>query len=169
MKKLLPLFAVCLTFLVGCTLPRRDAHTALFDTATPAGFPSDVRYYSADWRRLDGRLSQRLQRVRNASPDGTVSVLALSGGGAAGAFGAGALVGLSRRGERPEFQVVTGVSTGALIAPFAFLGPDWDPQLIEAFSGERTNHLLRAHWLRVEEARSLRDRTSPLTDLAVPN
>jgi len=74
-------------------------------------------------------------------------VLALSGGGAAGAFGAGALVGLTRRGERPEFQVVTGVSTGALIAPFAFLGPDWDAQLTEAFSGERTEHLLRLKWL----------------------
>jgi predicted acylesterase/phospholipase RssA len=147
MKKLLPLCAVCLVFLAGCTLSRRDAPAGLFATATPVGFPSDVRYYSADWRSLDGRLSERLQRVRNASPDGTVSVLALSGGGAAGAFGAGALVGLTRRGERPEFQVVTGVSTGALIAPFAFLGPDWDAQLTEAFSGERTEHLLHAKWL----------------------
>ena len=63
--------------------------------------------------------------------------LVLSGGGAGGAFGAGALVGLSRRGDRPQYDVVTGVSAGALIAPFAFLGPAWDPQLREAFTSGR--------------------------------
>jgi hypothetical protein len=63
--------------------------------------------------------------------------LVLSGGGAGGAFGAGALVGLSRRQERPQYDVVTGVSTGALIAPFAFLGSDWDSQLTEAFTSGR--------------------------------
>ncbi|MEA3183438.1 MAG: hypothetical protein QOI59_6961 [Gammaproteobacteria bacterium] len=147
MRKLSTLSLLCLCLLAGCTLPRREAHTAFFGTATPVGFPSDVRYYSADWRSLNARASERLQRVSNASPDGTINVLALSGGGAAGAFGAGALVGLSRRGERPEFQVVTGVSTGALIAPFAFLGPDWDVQLTEAYSGQHTQHLLHARWL----------------------
>ncbi len=63
--------------------------------------------------------------------------LVLSGGGAGGAFGAGALVGLSRRQERPQYDVVTGVSAGALIAPFAFLGPEWDSQLTEAFTSGR--------------------------------
>jgi hypothetical protein len=61
-------------------------------------------------------------------------VLALSGGGAGGAFGAGALVGLSAAGQRPEFSMVTGVSTGALIAPFAFLGSAWDARLTDAFT-----------------------------------
>lgn len=64
-----------------------------------------------------------------------LSILALSGGGAGGAFGAGALVGLSRSGKRPVFQLITGVSTGALIAPFAFLGPAWDERLEDAFTG----------------------------------
>lgn len=107
MMRLSTLCLLCVCFLAGCTLPRREANAALFTTATPVGFSSDVRYYSADWRGLEVRLTERLERVRNASPDGTVSVLALSGGGAAGAFGAGALIGLSRRGERPEFQVVS--------------------------------------------------------------
>src|ERR1700730_8836881 len=147
MTQLSTMCLLFLWFLAGGTLPRREAHTALFATAAPVGFSSEVRYYSADWRDLEVRLSERLRRVRNASPDGRVNVLALSGGGAAGAFGAGGLVGLSRRGERPEFQVVTGVSTGALIAPFAFLGAGWDAQLTEAFSGGRTEHLLHAHWL----------------------
>ena len=55
--------------------------------------------------------------------------LAISGGGDDGAFGAGLLVGWSDRGDRPEFDVVTGVSTGSLSAPFVFLGHAYDPQL----------------------------------------
>ncbi len=55
--------------------------------------------------------------------------LALSGGGADGAYGAGVLNGWTAAGTRPEFSVVSGVSTGALIAPFAFLGPAYDAML----------------------------------------
>jgi hypothetical protein len=60
--------------------------------------------------------------------------LALSGGGDNGSFGAGLLVGWSQAGTRPEFDVVTGISAGALIAPFAFLGPAYDPQLRAVFA-----------------------------------
>jgi hypothetical protein len=60
--------------------------------------------------------------------------LAISGGGSDGAFGAGILNGWSAKGSRPTFKVVTGVSTGALIAPFAFLGPEYDPQIKEAYT-----------------------------------
>ncbi|MBF0665944.1 MAG: patatin-like phospholipase family protein [Brevundimonas sp.] len=70
------------------------------------------------------------------------SILALSGGGANGAYGAGVLVGWTERGARPEFSVVTGVSTGALAAPFAFLGPEWDDELREAYAGGRAGRLL---------------------------
>jgi hypothetical protein len=55
--------------------------------------------------------------------------LAISGGGQKGAWGAGLLVGWTAAGTRPEFTMVTGVSTGALIAPFAFLGPEYDDEL----------------------------------------
>ncbi|MHC4958895.1 MAG: patatin-like phospholipase family protein [Planctomycetota bacterium] len=68
--------------------------------------------------------------------------LALSGGGADGAFGAGLLLGWTAAGTRPEFELVTGVSTGALIAPFAFLGPDYDPILREAFTQLSTKDLV---------------------------
>jgi hypothetical protein len=54
------------------------------------------------------------------------AVLALSGQGSRGAFGAGLLCGWTKAGTRPRFQVVTGVSTGALMATFAFLGPEHD-------------------------------------------
>ena len=60
---------------------------------------------------------------------GLANFLAISGGGEDGAFGAGLLVGWTESGTRPEFKVVTGISTGALTAPFAFLGPRYDAQL----------------------------------------
>ena len=61
------------------------------------------------------------------------NILALSGGADDGAFGAGLLVGWSERGTRPEFDLVTGVSTGSLIAPFVFVGRDYDAKLAEIF------------------------------------
>lgn len=78
------------------------------------------------------RSNEILSRLQAAAADGSVDILAISGGGVGGAFGAGALVGLTRNGSRPQFELVTGVSTGALIAPFAFLGPAWDKRLTEA-------------------------------------
>lgn len=63
------------------------------------------------------------------------AILALSGGGADGAFGAGLLNGWTQRGDRPKFTIVTGASAGALIAPFAFLGPQYDEVLSTVFSG----------------------------------
>jgi predicted patatin/cPLA2 family phospholipase len=60
--------------------------------------------------------------------------LAISGGGQNGAFGAGLLCGWTAAGNRPEFKVVTGISTGALLAPFAFLGPAYDKQLKEVYT-----------------------------------
>ena len=64
----------------------------------------------------------------------TAHLLSLSGGGDNGAFGAGLLVGWTAHGDRPKFKLVTGVSTGALIAPFAFLGPDYDSALTDVYT-----------------------------------
>ena len=60
--------------------------------------------------------------------------LAISGGGDNGAFGAGLLNGWTAAGDRPTFKLVTGVSTGALTAPFAFLGSDYDATLKEVYT-----------------------------------
>jgi len=67
--------------------------------------------------------------------------LALSGGGANGAFGAGFLNGWSTTGGRPVFKIVTGVSTGALMAPFAFLGPQYDTSLHEFYTTTTTRDI----------------------------
>ena len=120
--------------LVGCALPRRDAPPTIFSAATPLDFPADVRFLSTDRASVEAKSTAALQRLSISSKDGMLRALVLSGGGAGGAFGAGALVGLSRRQERPHYDLVTGVSTGALIAPFAFLGSEWDSQLTEAFT-----------------------------------
>jgi predicted acylesterase/phospholipase RssA len=78
-------------------------------------------------------------------PDQTV--LALSGGGSDGAFGAGILSGWTDRGDRPEFEVVSGVSTGAIIAPFAFLGSDYDDELENFYTTITTKDILRKSFI----------------------
>ena len=72
----------------------------------------------------------------------TLNFLAISGGGSDGAFGAGLLSGWSARGTRPEFEIVTGISTGALIAPFAFLGKRYDPVIKEIYTSYTTKDFL---------------------------
>jgi predicted patatin/cPLA2 family phospholipase len=91
--------------------------------------------------------------------------LSISGGGSNGAFGAGLLSGWTKTGTRPEFTVVTGVSTGSLIAPFAYLGPHYDELLTEAYtqiSGEDV--FRRKHVLRIIGSASAADNT-PLRQL----
>jgi patatin-like phospholipase len=89
-------------------------------------------------------VGRQLEARLGAQP---VSILALSGGGATGAFGAGALAGLARSGTRPEFSVVTGVSAGALVAPFAFLGPAWDAEMTAIYTDGVTRGLLQRRLL----------------------
>jgi predicted acylesterase/phospholipase RssA len=91
-------------------------------------------------------VAERLRALHRGEP---LNVLALSGGGAAGAFGAGAVAGLTRSGSRPDFAVVTGVSAGALVAPYAFLGPTWDARLLEAFTSGKGEPLLQSRGLGV--------------------
>ncbi len=86
---------------------------------------------------------QELEQVYPAWVDTPHSYLALSGGGPMGAFGAGVLIGMTQKGDRPDFQIVTGISAGALIAPFAFLGPDYDPILVQVFTNSHTEDILQ--------------------------
>ena len=75
------------------------------------------------------------------------NLLALSGGADDGAFGAGLLVGWTAHGDRPEFDLVTGISAGALIAPFAFLGRDYDKQLAGLFTTYGADQIYQANVL----------------------
>ena len=76
-----------------------------------------------------------------------ISALVISGGGDNGAFGAGLLAGWSARGDRPIFRTVTGVSTGALIAPFAFLGPEYDQTLTQLYTAMDAKHVFNQRFL----------------------
>jgi predicted patatin/cPLA2 family phospholipase len=89
-----------------------------------------------------------------------VYLLAISGGGDKGAFTAGLLAGWTEAGTRPEFQTVTGISTGALIAPFAFLGPEYDDTLRELYTTVSTKDLaVQRSWLSVLVSDSVMDVT----------
>lgn len=94
---------------------------------------------------LKERLSVSRKQIGELNPEAkwqTINYLALSGGGANGAFGAGLLVGWTAAGDRPEFTIVTGVSTGALIAPFAFLGPEQDAMLKKFYTTTSTKDII---------------------------
>lgn len=91
-------------------------------------------------------------------------ILALSGGGEDGAFGAGALCGLSDAGTRPDFDVVTGVSTGALIAPMAFLGSSCDDALKHMFLDHDADDIMKFKWIAAAGSDGLYD-TTPLAEL----
>lgn len=128
----------------GCSTVRREpAPDSVFNKVAPVGFPSDIRYVSTDPKAIQSRFSNILMTRRATFKTHTLNILALSGGGAGGSFGAGALVGFSRQGKRPQFDIVTGVSAGALIAPFAFLGSGWDAQLDENFSGAHSDNFMQ--------------------------
>jgi predicted patatin/cPLA2 family phospholipase len=131
--------------IAACTTVARHPAPPMMDgLMAPVGFPSTVRFLGIDPRYQAAHSEEIQNRIRTAMGTGPLNILAISGGGSGGAFGAGALVGLDRRGERPPFAVVTGVSTGALLAPFAFLGPAWDQQMTEAYASVRSEHLLQA-------------------------
>jgi len=108
-------------------------------------------------------------RERGPANPGDYHVLAISGGGANGAFGAGFLCGWTKAGTRPEFKLVTGVSTGALIAPAAFLGPDYDERIRQIYTETTTKDIVTFRsvfsWLWGD---SLAD-TKPLQNLIEAN
>lgn len=79
--------------------------------------------------------------------DNVHTVLALSAGGADGAYGAGVLAGWTAKGTRPDFDVVTGVSTGALLAVLAFLGPEYDELVRELYTNQTDRTIFRKRGL----------------------
>ena len=84
----------------------------------------------------------RMRRPRN--------LLVLSGGGAYGVYSAGFLNGWTQSGKRPEFDVVTGISTGSLIAPLAFLGPDYDGKLGRLYTHIQAEDVFRIRtWVTI--------------------
>ncbi|MCP9626202.1 patatin-like phospholipase family protein [Rhodopseudomonas palustris] len=119
--------------LAACASPPRVPYTAAEANAARVLNMNDLRRYA------DEPASAFVQMKLIAGPR---NYLALSGGGADGAYGAGLLNGWTAAGTRPSFSIVSGVSTGALIAPFAFLGPQYDPTLREFYTSGIAETLL---------------------------
>jgi predicted acylesterase/phospholipase RssA len=113
----------------------------------PAVLPMTIRTLNTEHRFTQISTATVAQQLRALHVGEPLNILAISGGGSGGAFGAGAVAGLTRSGSRPDFAVVTGVSAGALVAPYAFLGPTWDEHLLDAFTSEAADNLLQARGL----------------------
>ena len=128
--------------LAACgTLPRTPYTESDAASSEVLGIP-DVRRY-ADAPAASFRAAARSTAVARTTPM-PLTYLALSGGGGNGAYGAGILNGWTATGTRPEFTFVSGVSTGALIAPFAFLGPSYDVRLREVYISGLAESLLES-------------------------
>ena len=116
--------------------------------------PAPIRFWGDQLPpNADAIVKEKWAQVRASRPEfarngkrPVVNFLALSGGD--GAFGAGVLGGWTASGKRPEFDLVTGVSTGALTAPFAFLGPKYDEALKQVFTQSTTKDFAIAQPIR---------------------
>ncbi len=109
--------------------------------------PIDIHLLAREGERAQDReIGKGPPRAKSRNL-GPADFLALSGGGDSGAFGAGFLVGWSEHGSRPDFKMVTGVSTGALAAPFAFLGPNYDATLETVYTRIGPEDILEEQYL----------------------
>jgi hypothetical protein len=144
--------------LAGCaTSLRNPVPPALESQASVVGMGSaPIRFWGDQLPpNADAIVKEKWAQVRAARPQllanghrPVVNFLALSGGGSDGAFGAGILAGWTASGKRPEFDLVTGVSTGALTAPFAFLGPRYDEALKQVFTESDSKDIAIAQPIR---------------------
>ncbi len=120
--------------LSGCSsLEPRIAYTSAESLSADIPGMGAVRFYADAPAYVFDRFRRDVY-AQAAARHEPVTVLALSSGGSDGAFGAGFLKGLTESHQRPQFTMVTGVSTGALIAPFAFLGSDYDTMLEDLYT-----------------------------------
>lgn len=163
-------FYLCMVLVAtGCSgLPERNPlPESLSDTAGIPGI-AGARHWADepppetdDWFKLT---KEQLKTQYPAAYGQPHNYLAISGGGQRGAFGAGLLCGWTVTGKRPQFTMVTGVSTGALIAPFAFLGPQYDPVIKEIYTSYSTRDLVEKRSLLKSLLGDAAADTSPLQE-----
>ena len=129
--------------LPGCASPERGPSVPVGGAthATVLGIPNERFFPATGVAPLEVEFNDavaRLRRTRGLASNKSMpelNLLAVSGGGENGAFGAGLLCGWSEHGDRPTFELVTGISTGALMAPFAYLGTSYDAPLSTMYTG----------------------------------
>lgn len=137
------LFLILTLAACGTVPPHRALPEDFHGMAALQDYPANIRSWGDEaGDNLDTVIADRItayKKIHQVDYDRdkkypAMNYLALSGGGNNGAFGAGVVTGWTQARNRPEFSVVTGTSTGALIAPFAFLGPKYDERLKEVFT-----------------------------------
>jgi Patatin-like phospholipase len=136
------LLVVAIVALQACSSPTRlgaeppefAAQAIVLDTPNARFYPDVQVAELVDEGLLSLQREMAALGVTDPNELPPANYLAISGGGPDGAFGAGLLVGWTEAGTRPQFKLVTGISTGALIAPFAFLGPAYDEQLKDVYT-----------------------------------
>jgi len=136
--------------LPGCALPVRGPGVPMGRTtqASVLGIPNERFFPLYGTEPLEREFQAAAPRLRQTlglaldAPLPELQLLSVSGGGENGAFGAGLLCGWSEQGTRPVFELVTGVSTGALTAPFAYLGSRYDPQLRAVYTELTSSRVL---------------------------
>lgn len=148
-SRLALLLLAALTAGCAATLPRNVLPERLADEAEVSGLDNVRMWGDAPPEQLRAIINSEMQRsvaaaVERAKNEPVSNFLAISGGAEDGAFGAGLLTGWTAAGTRPQFDLVTGVSAGALIAPFAFLGPRKDPELKAMFTQYGREDILSA-------------------------
>ena len=134
----------------GCAHPERGPAVPIGRTREPTvlGIPNERFFPALGIDPLEAEFVAAMERqvrargLKSLADLPQLQLLAVSGGGENGAFGAGLLCGWSAQGTRPTFDLVTGISTGALTAPFAFLGPDYDPQLRAVYTETPPHEIL---------------------------
>lgn len=162
---------VLLHLTAGCsTMPERHPLPAeLADIASIEGIPG-ARFWGDEWPKhsieiVENYTEDEIQQHFSSVYNTPHNYLAISGGGANGAFGAGLMAGWTSSGTRPEFSMVTGISTGALSAPFVFLGPDYDDELKAVYTTTSTEDIVRKRsFLEASFGDSVAD-TGPLRTL----
>lgn len=147
------LLVFVLVMISGCsvTIERNALPVELINSANIPGVP-EARFWADEWptfslERFNSLSAQQMNQQYPGVYNTAHNYLAISGGGANGAFGAGLLAGWAATGTRPEFTMVTGISTGALTAPFAFLGADYDEQLKQVYTTTKTSDIAKERGL----------------------
>ena len=163
------LMAGVIALATGCcltrTMPANTPTAAGINPAALADPATDDCGHLDNWADLY-LLAEQIKKARKPPvlpPKKTI--LAISGGGMYGAFSAGVLCGWTEAGDRPNFDVVTGISTGALVAAYTFGGPRFDPEMKRAYTSvTNANIYERRRILQIVFSDSLADST-PLANL----
>lgn len=142
LKKTALLYLLVLPMVLGCTSIEDRSASKISETLSPLN-EQHLRFWDEDEHASFNIFNEIEVMLSRKGDNEEIYHLALSGGGVNGAFSAGLLNAWSERGDRPEFDIVTGVSTGAIVAIYAFLGSDYDQELKHYYTDTSIDSLFK--------------------------